>query len=187
MGSGRYRQLHNVWASLAVAATIAAIGLGLPAINRSIPAARALPAHQPYEVAAGVALIPPPGAGLDVTKTEPGPRQGAALFVVGPVQYAVVVTPFAGSLNDAATRLRTKITSNRGYQVAGGETRVITHHGVAGTQGMYASSGRDGRYAVFVSDGLAVEVTIAGNDLDLHHALAEIDESVRTISFGRVP
>jgi hypothetical protein len=184
MGSGHRRLLRNLWASFAVAATIGAIGIGLPAINDSLASARPLPAGQTYEVAAGVALIPPLGAGLDVTKTEPGPHQGAALFVVGPVQYAVVVSPFDGTLDAAVARLRGKITSSHGYQIAGGEVPVVTQHGVTGRQGMYASSSRAGRYAVFVADGLAVEVTIAGNDIDLQHALAGIEASVRTISFG---
>lgn len=187
MGYGRRRLLHNLLASLAVAATVAAIGLGLPGLNRHFPAARAVPANTTYVVAAGVALIPPPGAGLDVTKTQPGPRQGSALFMVGPVRYAIVVSPFTGTLDAAAGQLRHKITATRGYQIAGGETAVATEHGIVGRQGTYATPGRDGRYAVFVHDGLAVEVTIAANDIDLRPVLSSIEASVRSISFGDTP
>ena len=184
MGHGRQRLLRNLLSSAGVAGTVALIGLGLPAVNSAIPAAKPVPADRPYAVAAGVTVEPPPGASLDVTATQPGARQGAALFVVGPVRYALVVTPFDGSLAQAAARLRTKITSRPGYQIAGGEQATATAQGVAGRQGTYASPGRGGRYAVFLSHGLVVEVTIAGNDIDLRAELPSITASVRTITFG---
>lgn len=184
MGHGRHRLLRNLVSSAGVAGTVALIGLGLPAVNNAIPAARPVPAGRPYAVAAGVTVEPPPGASLDVTATQPGARQGSALFVVGPVRYALVVTRFGGNLAQAAARLRAKITDKRGYQIAGGEQATVTAQGVAGRQGMYASPGRGGRYAVFLAGGVAVEVTIAGNDIDLRAELPSIAASVRTIRFA---
>jgi hypothetical protein len=183
MGYGRHRLFRNLIESLAVGAAIALVGLGLPAWNDAVPAAQAVAADRAYPVGAGGTVVPPPNASLDVTKTAPGPHQGTALFVVGPVRYAIVVAPFTGMLGDAAARLRHKITATRGYQVAGGEKDIQTVHGVAGRQGMYSSPGRDGRYAVFVANGLVVEITVAG-DIDLRGVLPSIESSVRSLAFG---
>src|SRR5215813_2895535 len=162
MVHGRRRLLRNLWASLAVLVAVGIVGLGLPAINALLPAARAVSASEAYRVAAGVSVRPPYGASLDVTQTQPGSHQGSVLFVIGSVRYAVVVTRYTGTLAGAAERLRTKIRGTRGYQIAGGETTGTTAQGVAGREGSYASAGRVGRYAVFASHGLAVEVTAAG-------------------------
>src|SRR5262249_5011350 len=144
MGHGSHRLFRNLLSSTCVAGTVALIGLGLPAVNNAIPAAKPVPAGRPYAVAAGVTVEPPAGGSRDVTATQPGARQGSALFVVGPVRYALVVTQFDGTLAQAATRLRAKITAKRGYQIAGGEQATVTAAGVPGRQGMYASPGRGG-------------------------------------------
>jgi hypothetical protein len=184
MGYGQRRLFRNLWASLGVAAVLAAIGVGLPAINDEVPAVQPVSASQPYAIGAGVTVVPPDGSTLDATATRPGEVHGQALFYVGSVRYAVVVAPFTGTLGQAASALRKKIMANRGYQVAGPESTIATHSGVAGRQGMYSSSGRDGRYAVFVEHDLDVQVTVAGNDLDLRPLLPGIDASVATITFG---
>jgi hypothetical protein len=184
MGYGRRRLVRNLLGSLVVGAILAGIGLGLPAINAEVPAAQPVSSSQPYVIGAGVTVVPPPGTTLDATQTRPGELNGQALFYVGSVRYALVVAPFDGTLGQAAAALRKKITGNRGYQVTGPESAIETTAGVAGRQGMYSSSGRAGRYAVFVENGVDVQVTIAGNDVDLRPLLAGIDASVATIRFG---
>jgi hypothetical protein len=184
MGSGRQRLIHNLYGSLAVAAVLAGIGLGLPAINAEIPAVRPVPAGKPYLVGVGVMVLPPPGASLDATQTRPGATNGQVLFDLGGVRYALVATPYTGTLDEAAAHLRSTITAKRGYQIAGPESPISTRAGVPGKQGMYSSSGRDGRYAVFVDHGVAVQVTLSGNDVDLRPLLAGIESSVTSITFG---
>lgn len=183
MGYRPRRLLRNLLGGLAVSATVALIGIGLPALNNALPAARSVPTDRPYPIAAGVAVVPPSGAELDVTKTRPGTREGSALFVIGSVRYAVVVTRFAGTLDDAITRLRHKIESTRGYQVTGGESAIRTAQGIVGQQGTYASAGRDGRYAAFLAGGLDVEITAAGNDVELRRVLDRIEASILTLTF----
>jgi len=183
MGDGRRRLLRNLWASLAVLATVAVIGIGLPAINALLPAARPVSASEAYVVAAGVSLRPPVGARVDVSRTAPGTNEGAVLLLLGSVRYAVVITPYHGSLSGAATRLRAKIELTRGAHVVGEETSVATAQGVAGRAGTYASPDRLGRYAVFVAEGLAVEVTAAGPVADLRAALPAVTDSTRSLSF----
>jgi hypothetical protein len=186
MGYGRRRLLRNLLGSLLVAAVVAGIGLGLPAVNRAIPAAQAIPTGR-YDIAAGVSVVPPRGTSIDVTHTAPGEHQGSTLFLVGAVQYAVVVTPFAGTLPEAADRLRNKITSVSGYQIADGESAVTTTAGVAGRQGVYVTPGRDGRYAVFLAGGLDVELTVAGGIIDLRRRLPALEASIRSLAFGGPP
>jgi hypothetical protein len=183
MGHGGRRLLRNLLGTLVVAAVVAGTGLGLPAVDRAIPAAHLIPPGR-YAVAAGVSVVPPRGAVIDVTRTEPGEHQGSVLFLVGSVEYAVVVTPFTGTLRGATDRLRSKITSVSGYQIAHGEAGIATDAGVPGRQGVYVTPGVDGRYAVFLSGGLAAELTVAGGALDLRRRLPALEASIRSLAFG---
>src|SRR5688500_6327041 len=103
----------NLLGSLAVLMAAGAIAVGLPALDRALPAARPVPADRPYLVGGGVSLVPPRGALIDVTKTRPGRDRGAVLFLVGAVRFVVVAAPFPASLDAAAARLRQKITATR--------------------------------------------------------------------------
>jgi len=177
-------RVANLLGSLAVLAAAGAIAVGLPALDRALPAARPVPDGRPYEVGGGVSVIPPRGALVDVTKTRPGRDRGTALFLVGAVRFVIVVTPFPGTVADAAARLRAKITSTRGYQVAGAESAVVTRTGLAGRGGGYAAPGRTGRYSVFLVGGLAVEVTVSGGRADLGGALAGVAASIDTLRYA---
>ena len=130
---------------------------------------------------AGVTVVPPRGATLDVTGTRPGATEGTALFRLGPVRYAIGVRPFAGDLETAAAQLRKRIVDTTGYQVTGAQLAVSTAGGLSGLQGGYTAPGRGGRYAVFVAGGHTIEVTISGNDLDLGRTLPQIEASTRTL------
>ncbi|MBU2670106.1 hypothetical protein KOI35_42030 [Actinoplanes bogorensis] len=175
------RQLTNLLGALGVAATLGGLAFGLPAIDRSLPSERAISTDEPYPIGAGVTVVPPAGAVLDVTGTRPGDTEGTALFRLGPVRYAIAVRPFDGDLTAAAERLRKRIVDTTGYQVTGAQLTVSTAGGLAGLQGGYTAPGRGGRYAVFVAGGHTIEVTISGNDLDLGRTLPQIDASTRTL------
>ena len=45
----------------------------------------------------------------------------------------------------------------------------------------YYAPGRSGRYVVFDADGLTIEVTVSGTDLDLARTLPQIEASTRTL------
>ncbi|WP_250000704.1 hypothetical protein [Actinoplanes sp. M2I2] len=175
------RQLTNLLGALGVVATLGGLAFGLPAIDRSLPAERAVPDGRPYPVGAGVTVVPPRGATVDVTGTRPGDSEGTVLFRLGPVRYAIAVRPFRGDLAAAAERLRKRIVDTTGYQVTSAQLTVGTAGGLAGLQGGYTAPGRGGRYAVFVDGGLTIEVTISGNDLDLGRSLPQIEASTRTL------
>jgi hypothetical protein len=134
-------------------------------------------------VGAGVSVVPPAGASIDVTKYAPGANRGSVLFVLGGVRYVLVVMPYEGTLEQATGDLRRKITSNRGYQVTGQESATRTDAGVTGRLGGYTSPGREGRYAVFLSAKLCVEVTLAGGALGSSGALPALTASVASIRF----
>jgi hypothetical protein len=103
--------------------------------------------------------------------------------MLGGVRYVLVVMPYEGTLQQATGDLRRKITSNRGYQVTGQESVTRTDAGVAGRLGGYTSPGREGRYAVFLSAKLCVEVTLAGGALGSSGALPALTASVASIRF----
>ncbi len=174
------RAVRNLGWSLVVLAIVVALGYGLPAVNAALPADRPVPADRPYDLGSGVSVVPPSGALLDVTRSRPG----STLFVLDGVRYLLVVAAADGTLDDTAGQLRQKITANPGYQVTGPETPVCTRRGVVGRQGGYTSPGRDGRYAVFLSGGTAVQVTIAGADPELRRTLPALTASVLTLAFG---
>jgi len=204
------RVAGNLAGSLAVLGVAGALAFGLPAVDRAVPAGQPLPAGQRYAVGGGVSLTPPPGALLDVTKTRPRADRGSALFLLGPVRYAVVVEPFTGTLAEAEERLRRKITSARGYQATGRERTVTTAAGLVGVQGGYTAPGRVGRYSVFLAPvspaaggggrgtrpspaprggpgRLVIEVTISGTESDLRGVLARLEESTRSLAHGGDP
>jgi hypothetical protein len=174
--------LRNLAGSIGVLCTVAGLAFGLPALDRALPAQR--PAGDgPYPVGGGVTVTPPPGARLDVTLTRPGDHRGTAVFLVGAVRYVVVVTPFDGSLTDATSRLRRKITGVRGHEITGKEAPLSTASGLAGLQGTYAAPGRAGRYLVFRAGDVAIEVTAAGSAPALRAALDAVEASIRTIAY----
>jgi hypothetical protein len=185
MGSGRAGLIRNALACLAVLVVLVAVGLGLPALNRRVPATHALPSGRPYVVAAGVTVTPPPGAQYDVTRTQTtrDGRQGAVLFVLGPARMTVLVLSYDGSLSQAATQVRAMITRAPGYQTLGPDGPVATSAGVAGRGGEYVAAGGSGRYAVFVAHGLAVQSTYATGGLSAD-VLPVLAASVASISFG---
>lgn len=183
MARARPRLIHNLLGSLAILTIVAGLGLGLPALNRSLPNAKPVAADRPYLIASRVSVVPPPGAALDVTRTRPAADRGTALFLLGGVRYALTARPFSGGLGAATAELRRTITAIHGYQITGREVRVHTARGVDGWQGAYSSPGRVGQYAVFLSGGTAVEATVAGADSDLHAALPALRASIATITF----
>jgi len=178
------RELMSLLGAFGVVATLAGLAFGLPAIDRSLPDTRPVSAEEPYLIGAGVTVVPPSGATLDVTVTRPGGSTGTALFRVGSVQYQIAVRPFDGDLRTAGERLRHRITATAGYQVTGPQLEVTTADGLDGLQGGYTAPGRSGRYVVFVADGLTIEVTVSGADLDLGRTLPQIEASTRTLRTG---
>ena len=180
----RRQRVASLFAGLVLAATLALIAYGLPAIDRALPGSEPVPPGVPYDVGAGVTVLPPEGALVDLTRTRPAADRGTAVFLIGGVRYAVAVAPFGGGLDAAADRLRRRIVGTTGYQVIGTPTAVATAAGVPGVQGGYTSPGRAGRYAVFLDEGLAVEVTVSGRDMELAGALPGIEAATGSIRRG---
>jgi hypothetical protein len=186
MEVGPPRLLRNGLGSLTILAVLATIAVGLPAIDRGLPASRPVAVGIPYPVGAGVTVVPPPDSVVDLAQTRPGASRGTALFLAGAIRYLVVVTPYSGSLEGAGYRLRNKIISTRGYQVTARDNLVMTASGLSGRQGGYTAPGRSGLYAVFVVDGLSIEVTVSGTDPQLRDALNGIEASTRSIAYQRM-
>lgn len=186
MRVARGRLRWNLLGSLGILLTLGFIYAGLPAIDRALPAERPVAADRPYDVGGGVTVRPPAGAMIDVTETRPAARQGTVLFVLGRVRYVIVVTPFRGDLDAAAGRLLQKIVKAGGRRVGGSETVIGTDAGLYGRQGYYAAGNRGGRYAVFLADGVSIEVTVSGTDAALARTWPSVAASIRTIAYREV-
>src|SRR5262245_51234777 len=100
----------NLIGSAAVLAGVGALSVGLPALDRTIPAQRPVPADRPLTVGLGVTVRPPPGASLDATGTDT--FGNTVLLVVGGVRFRLAAHPHAGTLGEAAARLRASVTRN---------------------------------------------------------------------------
>jgi hypothetical protein len=188
MGVGFSRPPATRPGSVTVLAAIAAIGLAMPAFDRGLPASRT-PASRtataglPYPVSAGVSVVPPAQSTLDLPGTRPGMTQGTASFLIGPVRYLVVVSPYAGTVDRAAHGMRDSIISSPGYQVTGRECYFVTNSGLTGRWGRFGAWGWSGVYAVFVVNGLRIEVTASGTDARLNLELDGIQASMRTLAY----
>jgi hypothetical protein len=165
-----------------VLAAIAAIGLAMPAFDHGLPASRTATAGLPYPVTAGVSVVPPAQSTLDLPGTRPGMTQGTASFLIGPVRYLVVVSPYAGTV-DRAYGMRDSIISSPGYQVTGRDCYFVTNSGLTGRWGRFGAWGWSGVYAVFVVNGLRIEVTASGTDARLNLELDGIQASMRTLAY----
>jgi hypothetical protein len=183
MASARPGPVGNALGSLAIAAFVALIAFGLPAIDRLLPSTRDLTAGARIAVGAGVTLVPPAGARLDLSRTRPGTQHGTALFTLGTIRYAVVAGPYTGSLADATMRQREQITARAGYQIADGDRAIRSNAGVDGRTGGYDSPGRTGEYVVFVADGRFVELTASAPDADLRTQRWAVEASARSVTF----
>ena len=143
MRVARSRLLRNAAGSAGVLVAVVALALGLPGLDRALPAEREV-AGGPYEVGAGVTVVPPPGAVVDVTNTRPGADRGAALFLVGAVRYVIVVTPFTGDLEDAG---RERIGGRRAHasalELGGGGRRLVGAHGPESSEARFGENGRE--------------------------------------------
>lgn len=173
---------RNLYGSLAVLAVVAAISLGLPALDHSLPGDRPVTPGVRITVGSGVTVLPPSGSVVDVTHTFPS--RGILAVDLDGVRVLLEASHWPGDLAGLAARLRRKIQSNPGYQASAGQHEVHTTAGVPGLSGSYSSPGRDGRFLVFATGGIGVEVTLAGNQADLRQALSPVLTMVDSIRFG---
>jgi hypothetical protein len=183
MGEGYARPPRNRPGSLAILAVIAAIAVGIPAVDRGLPASRTVSAGVPYPVAAGVSVVPPADSTLDLSVTRPGLTNGTASFLLGPVRYLVVVSPFSGTVDAADYGLRDKIISSPGYQITTLDCYFVTNSGLLGRWGRFGAWGWSGMYVVFVAGGLRIEVTASGTDPRLNLEMDGIEASMRTVAY----
>jgi hypothetical protein len=172
---------------LILLALIAALVLGAPTVDRVPPTSRPVAAGLPFPVGAGVTVVPPPTAMVDLTETRPGRNAGTALFLIGAIRYQIRVVPYWGTLEAAAFRLRDRIVSLWGYQATTWDFLITSYSGLYGRQGGFTAPGRSGSYTVFVVDGLRIEITVNGADTQVRAKLPGIDASTRSLAYRRPP
>ncbi len=172
----------NLVGSLVILLVSAVISIGLPLVNRALPAEREVQAGTRLVVGQGVTVLPPAGAQLDVTGTSPA--RAVLLVGIGSVRVEIRAEAYLGSLAGLSERVRRRIEAKRGYQVSQDDHEIRTDEELAGRQGSYSSPGRNGYYAVFLSGGTAAEVTASGSELDLRGVLDQLRTMVASIEFG---
>jgi hypothetical protein len=166
---------------LTVLALIAAVALVAPTVEWAPATSRPVAAGIPFPVGAGVTVVPPPTAMVDLTQTRPG----TALFLIGAIRYQVRIAPYWGSLEAAANRLRDRIVSIWGYQASAWNFLITSYSGLYGRQGDFSAPGRSGSYTVYVVDGLRIEVTVNGADPQVRAKLPGLDASTRSLAYHR--
>ncbi len=172
----------NLYGSLAVLAIVGVIAVGLPSIDRALPAGRSVPVGRRIDVGLGVTVGAAPDTVVDVTKTVPSLRR--LVMVVRGVRVVIESTEYRGDLAGLSAQLRRKIQSNPGYQASQREHRTRTFAGVPGLQSSYSTPGRIGLYAVFAYGGVGVEISLAGTETDLRRGNDELLSTVRSVRFG---
>jgi hypothetical protein len=183
MGAPQPGLRRNAVGSLGILAVVAGIAIGLPALDRALPGARATASGTAYPVSDAVTIVPPSGARLDLSQTRPGHDSGYVVFLVGRVRVAVVTSHERLSLDDAATRLRTRLRDSLGA------SPTADRYPLAGVAADLALAGRfragpdDGWYAVRIL-GLTtvVDATASGPPDELTERLPAIEASVASIA-----
>ena len=181
MGLAAGQLPRNALGSLGVMAVVGIMALGLPALDRALATDRPVSHDAPYRLGGGIDVVPPPAAVLDVSRTRPRAESGTALFRLGPVRYALIVTPNAGNLTGAVTRLRGRLCGTGRCRTS--EATVLhTDGGPTGRVGTIEAPGpRAGRYAAFIVGTRVVEVVVTGPTDALAHRLPAIEASLATL------
>ncbi|GII24892.1 hypothetical protein [Planosporangium mesophilum] len=172
--------LHrNAACSLAILAVIATISLGLPALDRAFPGERAVASGVVYAVTDGVTVVPPAGARLDVSQTRPGRDSGYAMFLVGRVRFAILVTPDRITTAAAADRLRTRLRDGLGASTTGAESPTPS----GALTGRFHAGADGGWYAVRVlGSTTVVDATASGPPDELARWLPAIEAAAASIA-----
>jgi hypothetical protein len=171
----------NALCSLGILAVVAAIAIGLPALDRALPRERAVAPGVPYAVTDTVSVVPPAGARLDVGETRPGGSSGYAVFVIGRVRFAVLVSHENVTLPEAADRLRTRLQDSLRATTTADDQPLTGGTGPA-LAGRFKTGAGGGWYAVRVIDpATVVDVTASGPPGELADRLPAIEASAAGI------
>jgi len=175
---------QNALCSLAILGAIVAIAVGLPALDRAVAGTRALASGIPYAITDRVTVVPPPGAALDLTGTRPGAHAGQAVFVLGRVRIAVLVSGDRLSLDRATYRLLRRLRDSIGADpIAGPGGPLLGLSTDEARAGRFHAPQVDGWYAVrLLRDGTVVDVTASGRGSELIALLPAIEATAASVA-----
>lgn len=172
----------NMWCSLGILVVIASIAFGLPALDRAVPGDRPLAPGTAYHVTDDVFVVPPAGAAVELGQTRAGRDTGQALFVLGGVRLAVMVSHNAVPLGDATDRLLTRLRDSLGASPGSGYGPLVGVAPDLGRAGRFRIGDQDGWFAVRVlAPETIVEIAATGQPAALASRLSEIEASVAGI------
>ena len=181
MGLAAGRLLRNAFGSLGVAAVVGTMALGLPALDRAVAADRPVANDVPFQIGGGITVVPPRDAVLDVTGTRPRADRGTVLFRLGPVRYALIVTPYPDDLSGAVRRLRGRLCGTGRCRTSDAAVLRLDGGPTGRTGTIEAPDPLAGRYAVFVVADRIVEVVVTGPNDALSARLPAVRDSLATL------
>jgi hypothetical protein len=174
-----HRTTRRLGGTLALAAALLCFGAGLPivaAANDSETTARRVDLGQDVE------FVPADGW----TARRRGPLDASAAERRG-VSLAAEAFPTTASLEREAAALERTVVDQAGVQVTGDSAPVVSRDGATGLRASFQADERRGEYAVFVRDGTAVRIVVAGPDAAMRSAGDDIDAMVHSVRFGGGP
>jgi len=173
---------RNLAGCFAVAAGVAALSLGVPAIDRAIPNAT-VSSTEPLQFADNASVVPPPDTTVDAKETSP--EQGVVTMAVDGVRYRLTAEAFPGTLAQLADRVRAEIQNISGLQGLSPDQQVTSDSGVPGLQATFVAENRTGWYTVYLSNGTGVTAVVDGTDASVTSHRAALETSVRTVTIDQ--
>lgn len=161
------RSLRPAAVVLAVAAVMI---FAIPALDRAIPAGRAVVPGEVLALDGGVGFTP--AEGWEVVDgvalgdpTRSGEYPSTAAVLVDAVSFEVTTADFAGTPQELLTQIEDldeRTSAGRGPEVSGNPRPVRTESGQEGVMTETRSATTTGLIAAFVIDGTGVEVVVTG-------------------------
>jgi hypothetical protein len=165
---------------LAVAAVIAVLWLGLPAVNGAVSSERPVDQGTSFDVGNGARVTMPDGGwAVDTDRTQLGLGVG---LVRDETSVGLQGGAFDGTADELQEGFLDSVKGKQGYQVIESGIVVETAGGLSGLRTFYASSEREGVYTVLVGGGTAVEVVARGPIGSLASLDSALDDLLDTIT-----
>ena len=169
--------------TIAVAAVIAAVAIGLPLLNSLVSADRTVAPGEVIDVGRGVSFAAADGWSIDAEHTDAA--RDTVLIHQGALALMVEARASDRSLPDEYDRLAEEIRSSAGVQLLNGATPFTTDGGLTGIGGSYSSPESEGRFAVLQTGDTAVRLLAKGPPDAMARGLGDVRRMVQALRIDR--
>ncbi|HEY8092978.1 MAG TPA: hypothetical protein VID93_04325 [Acidimicrobiales bacterium] len=168
--------------TIAVAAVVAVIALGLPLLNRLVSADQPVEPGTAIDVGRGVAFTAVDGWSIDAEQTDA--QRDIVVLHKGPLALLFEARASDRSLPEEYDRLAEEIRSGAGVQLFNGATAFTTDGGLTGMGGSYSSPESEGRFAVLQAGDTVVRLLAKGPPDAMAADLGDVEQMVQTLRIG---